>query len=168
MGWHSAEKQSIVCCMWQRCRHQVGTMIVFIGFCSAPLFSLEGAASFRLENMAFAADRAKTESDFAGSLLWGASLHVEREVLENISLGAGFSSEAITGNMLYTLLHYSEGVMDLGVGPFIGFFNSLTAPFQSGLSTRVRIDVPRIIFFSINGDNSIGGKLIQAGDYIQY
>ena len=145
----------------------VAGMLLFLVVSAPPVESFEIGVSVQLDNFAFEPTRTETQTDFAGSFLWGLSVSTKREVLENIVLEAGFSVESYVGNMLYALLHYTEGVLDIGVGPFFGFFNTVSTPFQSGISTRVNITVPGIISFSVYGDNTIGGTLVQAGDYMQ-
>lgn len=124
--------------------------------------------SYRIENLAFPPTRAVDESDFTGTdVLWGISLSGSRQLLENIILEAGFTSDTVVRNILYALIHYQQGALQVGVGPFFGFFNTTGVFLQSGISTRVKIELPGILFLTIDGDNTIGGKLFQVGDYMQ-
>ncbi len=130
--------------------------------------ALEVGASFRLENLAFDKDREATQSSFSGTdLFWGVSVFGNHKLSENLSFEGGFYNDTILRNISYTLFNYNIAFLSLGVGPFFGFFNSPGTILKSGLSTSVRIELPGIIYFQLRADNSIGGRLIEDGDYIQ-
>ena len=132
------------------------------------LQALDIDASFNFSNLLFSSTRTLDDTTFSGTdFLSALSFQSSWEVMENITIEAGYTSEVVLRNILYALLHYQEGALLFSVGPFLGLLNTSGTVFQSGISTRVKIEVPDLIFLSINGDNTIGGELVQIGDYIQ-
>ena len=148
-----------------RCCFVLGIVIVVL---CENASAFDAQVSLRIENLAFSPTRTADETDFTGTeMLWGLSLSGSGELMDNITLEAGFASDRVVRNLLYALIHYQEGSLKLGVGPFFGFFNTSGSIFQGGISTRVKIELPGIVFLTIDGDNTIGGKLYDVGDYMQ-
>jgi hypothetical protein len=130
--------------------------------------ALEIGATVNLENLRFAHDREETEDTFSGrDFYWGGSVFATHTFSEDLSFDTGFYQDTILRNVLYTTLHYSTQYLSLGVGPFFGFFNSTSTILKSGISTRVEFSLPGKVFILLSSDNSIGGRLVEEGDYIQ-
>ena len=55
----------------------------------------------------------------------------------------------------------------IGVGPFFGLFNSTSSILKPGLSTSVQLEFPGIAYMLFRSDSSIGGRLVEVGDYTQ-
>ena len=70
-------------------------------------------------------------------------------------------------NTSRTLFTYNTKFLSVGLGPVFGLFNDLGTPVKSGLSSFVRLEYPGVIFVSLRSDSSIGGSLVQVGDYAQ-
>ena len=131
-------------------------------------FGLEVGALFRLENLSFKTDRARTDASFSGTdLFWGLSIFATHTLSDKFSLEGGFYNDAILRNVTYTLFNYDEQFINLGIGPFFGLLNSATSILNPGISTSIRLAWPGKVFIYFRADNTIGGRLIEAGDYIQ-
>jgi hypothetical protein len=119
-------------------------------------------------NLGFRTDRAEDDSSFPGAdYFWGLSLFGTHDITDNFSFETGFYSDPVLRNISYTLFSYNEKVLSVGVGPFFGFFNDTETLLKSGISTAVRLELPGVVFVSFRSDSSIGGELVQAGDYLQ-
>ena len=144
-------------------------LIIFIAFVSSfPLFSLELGTNFHIGNLAFDRARVSTDTTFTGlSFPWGVDAFVDHSVNEQIGIHAGFYMDSILRNTVYTLFTFKESFLELSVGPFFGLFNSRTTLLKSGISTAIKLEFPGIIFVRFRTDSSIGGRLVEAGDYLQ-
>jgi hypothetical protein len=135
---------------------------------AAPLFSLELGAEGWLGNLGFSPQRAIDDAAFPGaSYYWGLSVWGSQELTNAISFETGFAMDQILRNVCYTLFDYHADFLTVGFGPFFGLFNDWGTLLKSGISTSVRIEVPGIAFASFRSDSSIGGELVQDGDYFQ-
>ncbi len=141
------------------------------------LFASLAAAAFSLDlgiegwagNLGFSTDRAITDTTMPGAnYFWGLSLYGTQALSDSISLETGFYADPILRNTSYTLFSYNAKILSVGIGPFFGFFNDTTTLLKSGISTAVRLELPGIAFISFRSDSSIGGQLVQVGDYLQY
>ncbi len=135
---------------------------------SSAAYSLEIGTRFHIGNNAF--DRARTadQTDFTGlAFPWGIDAYVNHAVDERIGIHTGFFMDPILQNTVYTLFTYRHSFLHLSVGPFFGLFNSTSTLLKSGISTTIRLEFPGIIFIQFRTDSSIGGRLVQAGDYLQ-
>ena len=134
----------------------------------AALSALEVGAVFALENFDFTNAREFDETEFEGmNFLWGGAFFLRHTVADNVSLEAGFFRDTILRNISYTLINYNIQILSLGVGPFFGFLNSAGTIMKSGISTSVQLEFPGIAFLEFRSDNTIGGRLIEEGDYLQ-
>jgi hypothetical protein len=119
-------------------------------------------------NLGFRTDRASTDTTFPGAdYFWGLSLYGSQQITDKIGFETGFYSDQVLRNTSYTLFTYSEKILSIGVGPFFGFFNDPVTLLKSGISTAVKLELPGIAFVSFRSDSSIGGELVQVGDYLQ-
>ncbi len=131
-------------------------------------FGLEVGALFRLENLSFKTDRARTDASFSGTdLFWGLSIFATHTLSDKFSVEGGFYNDAVLRNIAYTLFNYDEQFINLGIGAFFGLLNSTTSILNPGISTSIRLAWPGKVFIYFRADNTIGGRLIEAGDYIQ-
>ena len=132
------------------------------------LFALDMAVTFRLENLGFAVDRTLDVTTFAGeNYLWGLSIIGTHSLAENFEFETGYYNDSILRNITYSLFSFRESIISIGVGPFIGVFNADSTILKSGISTAIRAEVPGIAFASFRADSTIGGRLVEVGDYIQ-
>ncbi len=130
--------------------------------------ALDLGVSFRLENLGFRTDRPADLVTFTGEdYLWGLSLFGTHTITENFDFETGFYNDNVLRNISYTLFSFRESFLSLGVGPFFGFFNSMSTVLKSGISTAVSVGIPGIAFLTFRADSTIGGRLIEVGDYIQ-
>src|SRR5271157_1335651 len=143
---------------------------------SAVLMALAAASAAGLDlglqtwagNLGFTTDRTSTDTRFPGSnYFWGLSLYGSQPITDKFGFETGFYSDPVLRNISYTLFSYNEKVISLGVGPFFGFFNDSGTLLKSGISTSVKLQLPGVVFVSFRSDSSIGGELVQEGDYLQ-
>jgi hypothetical protein len=135
---------------------------------AGPLFGLDIGAEGWFGNLGFATNRSISDARFPGaSYFWGLSLSGSQALTDAISFETGFTSDQILRNTCYTLFDYRADFLTVGFGPFFGLFNDLGTLLKSGISTSVRVELPGIVFASFRSDSSIGGELVQKGDYFQ-
>jgi hypothetical protein len=119
-------------------------------------------------NLGFAADRSATDARFPGSrYFWGLSLYGSQPIAEKFGFETGFYSDPVLRNVTYALFSYDERLISLGVGPFFGFFNDRSTLVKTGIATSVKLQVPGAVFVSFRSDSTVGGELVQEGDYLQ-
>jgi len=142
---------------------------VVIFFCIA-VFSLEAfevSTEFQIGNLGFGKDRKSSADDYPSQFPWGLSLYGSEEISGDLGVDIGFYFDQTLRNISYTNLRYTQRFFTLGVGPFFGFFNSSASILKPGISTSVKLDFPGLIFIKFRADSSIGGRLVQEGDYLQ-
>lgn len=143
-------------------------LILLLLFLSFKLYSIDVGAVFRIGNLAFQPNRAITTTTFSGeNLLYGISLYASSPITDTFSFESGFYNDSILRNISYTIFNYREKFISIGVGPFFGFFNAASTILKSGISTGVKLELPGIAFINFRSDSTIGGRLIESGDYIQ-
>ena len=143
--------------------------------CLAALFVVAGPApavevggAFRFDNLGFATDRAASDATYSGlDYYWGGELHLTHELSDSLSLEAGFRKDDILRLLAYSVFEYRLDYFRLGLGTFLGAFNSTSQLLQSGITTSIGLEIPGIVFVTFRSDNSIGGRLVDIGDYIQ-
>ena len=142
--------------------------VVLVALAAASVSGLDLGLQTWAGNLGFAADRTSTDTRFPGSrYFWGLSLYGSQPITDNLGFETGFYSDPVLRNISYTLLSYNEKVISVGVGPFFGLFNDRGTLLKSGISTSVRLGLPGVVFVSFRSDSSIGGELVQEGDYLQ-
>jgi hypothetical protein len=133
-----------------------------------PAGALEISGTFRLGNMSFAEDRAEDDVDFAGDQYqWGAELAVTQAISEDLTFSSSIRRELVLRNTVYNMLTYRQSFVRVGVGPFFGLFNSTASILKPGISTSVQLDFPGVAYVLFRSDSSIGGRLVEIGDYTQ-
>ncbi len=138
--------------------------LFIIGF---PLSAFEVGTEFQIGNLGFANNRASGATDYPSHFPWGLSIYGSEEISGELGVDIGFYFDQTLRNISYTNLRYNQGFFTLGVGPFFGFFNSSSSILKPGISTAVRLDFPGLVFIEFRADSSIGGRLVQDGDYLQ-
>jgi hypothetical protein len=130
--------------------------------------ALESSIIFEIGNLNFAKDRTASTTTFDGSVYpWGFSISGIQPISETLGMEIGFLKDPVLRNVAFTLFNYNNNFVSIGVGPVFGFFNSKTAILQSGLATNVKFEFPGLLFIQFNSENTIGGRLVENGDYIQ-
>ncbi len=132
------------------------------------MFALDIGTSVRFGNIGFAPERTSTDLSFNGEqYFWGVSAFGTQNITDNFVLEAGFFEDQILRNISYTLFSYKESFFKLGVGPFFGFFNTANTLLKAGISTSVMLELPGYVFLTFRSENTIGGRLVETGDYLQ-
>ena len=135
---------------------------------SLSLFSIEIGFSGTLSNMDFSPDRKETETKVSGTdYLYGLSVFSNADVAEDLTLEAGVFYDPILRYTLSSRLTYRSDYFQFSAGPFFGIFNDWSTVIKPGIATEILIDVPGFIFTRLSADSSIGGRLIDTGEYLQ-
>lgn len=123
---------------------------------------------FELSNMDFARSRTTSATGLPGDdYLWGIRVTGAQQLSDQLSLELEFASDPVLRNVGYTLLTYTDQFFSIRLGPFFGILNAPSTILQSGLSTTVRLFIPGITVLTLRSDNSLSGRLVVEGDYIQ-
>jgi hypothetical protein len=143
-------------------------LAVFCSLLVAPAaMAFEVGAYVDLSNMDFTESRSSSETTLPGDrYVWGVSATGRQELSDQIALDLTFRHDPVLRNVGYTLLTYSDEFFSIQLGPFFGIMNSPSTILQSGLSTTVQLFVPGAML-SLRSDNSLSGRLVVDGDYIQ-
>jgi hypothetical protein len=127
---------------------------------------LEIGGEFQLGNMGFTSSRSSSDTSFkGGDYFWGGSLYITQGVMDNFQVEGGVFRDLILGNVVYSLLQYRTDYFSLGIGPFLGLFNSSSVFMKSGISTLVRLELPGVAYVSLRTDGTLGNAVSTEGDY---
>jgi hypothetical protein len=119
-------------------------------------------------NLGFRTDRASSDTRLpGGDYFWGLSVFGTQPLTDTVSMETGFYSDPVLRNLSRTIFTYTTKFLSVGMGPIFGLFNDIRTPVKSGLSASVRLEYPGVIFVTLRSDSSIGGSLVQTGDYTQ-
>jgi hypothetical protein len=144
------------------------SVLVMTLVAALPSSAIELGAVFRIGNLAFQRTRAAGDTGFSGmGFPWGGAVYGRQDLTESLAVTTGFYADPILRNTSYTVFTYTESFFTIGVGPYFGFFNSLSTILKPGIRTSVRLDFPGIVFLEFLTESSIGGRLVEAGDYLQ-
>ncbi|MBN2738952.1 MAG: hypothetical protein JXR70_18370 [Spirochaetales bacterium] len=142
-------------------------LVVFLGF---SLYGLEVGIDYRIGNLALGADRAKSDTTFDGMdfSAWGLDFYAKHKINDNVTIETNFMNDPILRNIGYTQFFYRESILNIGVGPFFGFFNSGLDPIlKPGISTIVQLELPGLFFVSFRADSTQNSRLNLDLDYTQ-
>ncbi len=132
------------------------------------LSAWEVGTSAHLSNMAFDRNRTSAVTNFTGmNFPWGIDAYLNHSIDERFGIHAGYYMDPILRNSIYTLFTFRESFLNVRLGPFFGLFNAPNTILKAGISASIKLEFPGIIFVQFRADSSIGGRLIQNGDYIQ-
>ena len=144
------------------------TLLAVILTLSTAASAFEVGALFNLSNLDFARSRVSSETTLPGDdYLWGVTITGHDELSDALALDLSFSTDPILRRIAYTRLQYIDDYFSIAVGPFFGVLNSPESIVQSGLSTTVELYIPGFTFVRLRSDNSLSGRLVVTGDYIQ-
>jgi hypothetical protein len=143
-------------------------LVLLVAGSAATASALDLGLSAWAGNLGFRTDRVATDTTFPGAgYFLGMSLYGSQQITDTIGFETGFYSDQVLRNTSYTLFSYSAKILSVGIGPFFGLFNDPGTLLKSGISTAVRLELPGIAFVSFRSDSSIGGELVEVGDYLQ-
>jgi hypothetical protein len=130
--------------------------------------SLEIGGVFQLGTLGFQPTRDQSDTSYSGAdFLYGGSVYMRTDIADRFQVEAGFEKDLLLRNVLYTLLQYRMDYFSLGVGMFLGLFNSGGSTLNSGISTSVSLELPGVAFVSLRSDNSLADRLSESGDFSQ-
>lgn len=131
-------------------------------------WSLEISTEFHIGNLALDKSRASTDTTYTGMYFpWGINVDISHPINNQIGISASWIMDPVLRNTLYTQFTFKESFINVAVGPFFGVFNSSSSLLKAGINAIIQVEYPGIVFFRFRADSSIGGRLIETGDYIQ-
>ena len=141
---------------------------LLLGSLAPVLYAFEVGAYFDLGNLDFSRNRTSSDTDLPGDVyMWGLRLTGNDQLSDQLSLDLAYVNDTILRNLASALLTYTDEFFSIRLGPFFGIMNAPASILQSGLSTTVRLFVPGITVFTLRSDNTLSGRLVVPGDYIQ-
>jgi len=143
-------------------------LTLLLVFLPGALCALDATILINGGNLGFKTDRKQTNTDYDGMKpLFDGSIAFEQKFSEDMGLSLTFSRDPILRNVSSTTFYYQNPFFTVGAGPFFGFFNSTSTLLKSGISTQVKIQYPGLAYLQFMTDSSIGGRLVETGDYLQ-
>ena len=142
--------------------------VLFFAAASVTAFGFDVGALFNIGNLAFAANRAATDTTFSGTQYpWGVTVYGREQINDSLSVDTSFAMDPILRNVMDTTVTYSGNYFSVSAGPTLGLFNSTSQPLNPGISASVRVGLPGVVFLSYRGDSTLGSGLVSVGDYTQ-
>ncbi len=142
-------------------------LLLFITL-SVGAFAFEVGAYFDLSNLDFPTTRTAAETTLPGaSYIWGVRVTGHDQLSEGLALDLSYCRDSVLRHIAFTRIAYTDDFFSITVGPFFGLLNSPNTIVQSGLSTTVELYIPGVTFLRLRSDNSLSGRLVVTGDYIQ-
>ncbi|OHD76107.1 MAG: hypothetical protein A2V99_03590, partial [Spirochaetes bacterium RBG_16_67_19] len=129
---------------------------------------LELSTRFDLGNLGFDPDRTSADATYSGAdYYWGGAVEVTHGFSEKMAIRAGFSRETVLRNLAYAMVYYNLDYLSMGIGTIQGFNNTGGSVLKPGLASSVQLTFPGVMFARLLFDTSLGGVLMETGDYSQ-
>ena len=146
---------------------KVVPLLLFVTL-SVGAFAFEVGAYFDLSNLDFPSSRTAAETTLPGAdYIWGIRVTGRDQLSEGLALDLSYCRDSVLRRIAFTRIAYTDDFFSITVGPFFGLLNSPNTIVQSGLSTTVELYIPGVTFLRLRSDNSLSGRLVVTGDYIQ-
>lgn len=91
---------------------------------------------------------------------WGGAAWVSAPIGSEASLRFGYETDPVLRNLLTGSIEFERGAARIAVGPFLGFLNSDSTPFSSGLSTTIALQWPGIAYASLTSAGGLALGLV--------
>lgn len=144
------------------------SFVLIVTAAAAAAFGFETGIEYHTGNLRFEPGRTADDTKFTGTEYpWGLSLYARNRISEAMGLETGVEYDPVLRYTAYTRLSYRHSFFTLGVGPFFGLFNTAGTTLRSGIAASVRFELPGTVFVEFRSDNSIGGWMVEPGDYTQ-
>jgi hypothetical protein len=144
-------------------------LIILFSLCpQGRIEALEVTTLYHMSNHGFDKDAEESSSDFNGTAYrYGVSAFGTYQIDDALSLEAGLYYDPILRKTVYTRFEYRHDYFKVGVGPFLGVFNSPGSILKSGISSSFHIEYPGKAFASVRSDSTIAARFANKGDYLQ-
>ncbi len=143
-------------------------VILFSLFPQERIEALEITTLYHMSNLGFDNDAEESSSDFNGTTYrYGVSAFGNYQIDDSLSLEAGLYYDPILRRSVYTRFEYRSDYFKVGVGPFLGVFNTPGSILKSGISSSFHIEYPGKVFASVRSDSTIAARFANKGDYLQ-
>lgn len=121
-----------------------------------------------MNNIGFQKSDKEPVTDYKGTKYdYGVSAFINHEIDDELSLETGLKYDPILRNTVQARFTYSRDYFRVGVGPFLGIFNTKNSLLKSGISSSVRVEYPGKVFASVRSDSTIAARFSKDGDYLQ-
>jgi hypothetical protein len=126
-------------------------------FCCAAVSvgALDIEGNFLLGNLGITPSTATTLT--GTDLFWGGRLSIRQDVTSNIQIQAALERDMIVGNSISAIVQYKSDYFRVGVGPYVGFLNSTANILNAGVSTLLGVEIPGVVFLTVQSAGSLGG-----------
>lgn len=130
--------------------------------------ALEVTTLYHMGNLGFERDAEKPTDELKGTdYTYGASVYGKHRIDDSLTLEAGLMYDPILRKTVQTRFEYSHNFFRVGVGPFLGVFNTPGTVLKSGISTSVHLEYPGKVFTTLRSDSTISSRFTDKGDYLQ-
>ena len=121
-----------------------------------------------MDNLGFDKEAEEPTEDFSGTnYTYGLSIYGNHQLDDSLSLEVGLMYDPILRKTVETRFEYRHNFFRIGVGPFIGVFNTPGSIMKSGISTSVHLEYPGKVFATLRSDSTIASRFTKEGDYLQ-
>jgi hypothetical protein len=147
--------------------------IGIIGLCliAATAGAVDIGADFIMTNFGFPWEQTvpfgPTARPSPASFLYGGGGFVKQSLTETLSIATAYRLDPLSRSWLSAMVSYSAGALEIGLGSQFGVFNNLTRPLTAGLSSSIKVEIPGLIFASVQNSSSLGQTLGAVGDNSQ-
>ncbi|MFO7849447.1 MAG: hypothetical protein R6V67_05775 [Spirochaetia bacterium] len=143
-------------------------LLFFFLFVSPPAEALDVTTLFHMGNLGFDSESEKPVKDYDSTAYsYGISAYGNHQIDESLSIEAGLYDDSVLRRTIHTRFLYSHEFFRVGVGPFLGIFNTKGSVLKSGLSSSLRVEYPGKVFGSVRSDSTIAARFTKNGDYLQ-
>ena len=135
-----------------------------------PVSATEVFSDFSIGNLGFsrgreAGDRGLPDDTFP----WGFSFGIRHPAFETVDFEMALRRHHVTGNTTELLLTHRSNFVELGVGPYVGIYNTEDKPalLQPGVLSRLRFNLASFGFLSLTARAPLHDNPSSVGDYRQ-
>lgn len=143
------------------------SLLIFL-FSPSPVQALDITTLYNMGNLGFSRESEEPVDELDGTAYsYSLSAYGNYQLDESLSLEAGLYNDPILRRTIHTRFIYSHEFFRVGVGPFLGLFNTKGSVLKSGLSSSLHIEYPGRVFGAVRSDSTIAARFTKNGDYLQ-
>ena len=135
-----------------------------------PLLATELFSDFSIGNLGFSRGREAGDQGLPDNTFpWGFSFGIRHPAFDTVDLEMALRRHHVTGNTTELLLVHRSDFVELGVGPYLGIYNSADKPalLQPGVFSRLRFNLATFGFLSLTARAPLHDNPSSVGDYRQ-
>jgi hypothetical protein len=146
-------------------------MVLSACLAAAGLGAIDLGAGFVMTNFGFPWSRTEPIADPTRpsplSFLYGGGAFAEQALSESLSVRTAYDLDPLSRSWLSAGVTYSTGIIQVGLGSQFGLFNNLARPLTAGLSSSIKLEIPGLVFASVENSSSLGQAMGAVGDNSQ-